>query len=127
MEKQKSNRSRIIGIRLTPQELAKINGLFKETTSRKLSDYVRNVLLNGKVTIQTRDRSLDDCMAELIEARRQLQASGNNLNQAVKKLHTLKTSKEILEWLPVYERLVEDYFQKLDEIKMRINKLSEKW
>jgi hypothetical protein len=117
MEKQKSNRSRIIGIRLTPQELAKINGLFKETTSRKLSDYVRNVLLNGKVTIQTRDRSLDDCMAELIEARRQLQASGNNLNQAVKRLHTLKTTKEILEWLPVYERLVEDYFQKLDEIK----------
>jgi len=127
MEKQKSNRSRIIGIRLTPQELAKINGLFNETTSRKLSDYVRNVLSNGKVTIQTRDRSVDDCMAELIEARRQLQASGNNLNQAVKKLHILKTTKEILDWLPVYEKLVEDYFQKLDEIKLRINKLSEKW
>ena len=44
MEMQNANRSRIIGIRLTPQEYAEITSRFKTTTSRKLSDYLRHVL-----------------------------------------------------------------------------------
>ena len=127
MEKQQSNRSRIIGLRLTPQEYAEIHGGFKATTSRKLSDYIRHVLLDGAVTIRTRDQSVDDFMAEMILLRNQLQAGGNNLNQAVHKLHTLRDSAEVLAWLVVYKVLVNDFFKKVEEIKLRINQFADKW
>jgi MobC-like protein len=127
MEKQKSNRSRIIGIRLTPQEYAEINGRFKTTTSRKLSDYLRHVLLDGSVTIRMRDQSLDDFMAEMIELRGQFSAAGNNLNQAVKKLHIIKDNNEILPWLLIHEREVREFNKKVEEIKLRINQFADRW
>src|SRR5260370_38484889 len=103
MKKQNPNRSRSIGIRLTPQEYAEINSRFKATTSRKLSDYLRHVLLNGSVTIRTRDQSLDDLMAVLIQLRTEFNAAGNNLNQSVKKLHSFRDNKERLPWITVNE------------------------
>ena len=103
MKKQNPNRSQIIGIRLTPQEYVEINSRFKTTTSRKLSDYLRHVLLNGSVTIRTRDQSLDDLMAVLIELREELAVEGNNLSQSVKKLHSFQDNKELIPWTTAHE------------------------
>lgn len=127
MEKQQSNRSRIIGLRLTPQEYAEIHGRFKATTSRQLSDYIRHVLFDGAVTIRTRDQSVDDFMAEMILLRNQLQAGGNNLNQAVHKLHTFRESAEVLTWLFTYKVQVNEFLRKVEEIKLRINQFADKW
>lgn len=127
MKKQNPNRSQIIGIRLTPQEYAAINSRFKATTSRKLSDYLRHVLLNGSVTIRTRDQSLDDLMAVLIELRKELHADGNNLNQSVKKLHLMKDNKELLPWIIAHEVHVKAIFKKVEEIKGRINQFADVW
>jgi hypothetical protein len=127
MEKQNANRSRIIGIRLTPQEYAEITSRFKTTTSRKLSDYLRHVLLNGSVTIRTRNQSLDDFMAEMMQLRRELHAGGNNLNQSVKKLHTLRDNIELLPWIIVHEAEVKRFLKVAEEIKNRINQFADKW
>ena len=127
MEKKNPNRSRIIGIRLTPQEYAAINSRFKTTTSRKLSDYLRHVLLNGSVTIRTRDQSLDDFMAQLILLRTEFHGVGNNLNQSVKKLHSMKDNKELLPWIIAHEVHVKAIFKDVEEIKGRINQFSDKW
>jgi len=127
MEKNNPNRSRIIGIRLTPQEYAELNRRFETTTSRKLSDYLRHVLLNGSVTIRTRDQSLDDFMAQLILLRTEFHAVGNNLNQSVKKLHSMKDNKELLPWIIAHEVHVKAIFKDVEEIKGRINQFSDKW
>lgn len=127
MKKENSNRSRIIGIRVTPQEYAQITNRFKATTSRKLSDYVRHVLLNGSVTIRTRDQSLDDLMAVLIQLRTEFNAAGNNLNQSVKKLHSFKDNKELLPWIIAHEVHVKVIFKAVDEIKGRINQFADVW
>jgi hypothetical protein len=127
MEKKNLSRSRIIGIRLTPQEYAELNNRFKTTTSRKLSDYLRHVLLNGSVTIRTRDQSLDDFMAQLILLRTEFHAVGNNLNQSVKKLHSMKDNKELLPWIIAHEVHVKAIFKDVEEIKSRINQFSDKW
>ncbi|MEJ7737146.1 MAG: mobilization protein [Chitinophagaceae bacterium] len=89
MEEAKKNRTKLITLRLTIAEYELLDNRFKATTCRKLSDYLRKVLLTGKVTILTRNKSLDDFMAEMIELRNQLSAIGNNFNQAVHKLHIL--------------------------------------
>ena len=127
MEKKSLNRSRIIGIRLTPQEYAAVNSRFKATTSRKLSDYLRHVLLNGSVTIRTRDQSLDDFMAQLILLRTEFHAVGNNLNQSVKKLHSMKDNKELLPWIIAHEVHVKAIFKDVEEIKGRINQFADVW
>jgi len=81
MQETKDNRIKVITLRLTAAEYQLLNSRFKATTCRKFSDYLRKVLLTGKVTIHTRNQSLDDFMAEMIELRNELSAIGNNITR----------------------------------------------
>ena len=65
MGRENSNRTRIIGLRLTPGEYTKIEQKWKASTCRKLSDYVRRNLFEKPVTSYYRNQSLDDFMAEM--------------------------------------------------------------
>ncbi|MNJ90681.1 hypothetical protein D3C87_83170 [compost metagenome] len=47
-EKEATKRTRIVGVRLTSDEFEKIEKKWKNTTFRKLSDYLRAILLNGR-------------------------------------------------------------------------------
>jgi hypothetical protein len=127
MSDKNSNRVRIVTMRLTIQEYNKIEAKFKTTTCRKLSEYMRNVLLEKKITVFTRNKSLDDFMAELIRLRSELNAVANNFNQVVKKLHVLPSSTELKVWIMVNESAKEGVVKMIDEIKSRINQFSDKW
>lgn len=127
MEKENANRTRIIGLRLAPHEFAKIEKKWQASTCRKLSEYVRRTLLEKPIVTTYRNRSLDDFMAEMIRLRGELNAVGNNFNQAVKKLHTLHQISEFKSWLIAYEVEKKTLFNKVDEVKNRIQKMSETW
>lgn len=127
MEEAKNNRTKLITLRLTPAEYQQLNTRFKATTCRKLSDYLRKVLLTGKVTVLTRNKSLDDFMAEMITLRNELNALGNNYNQAVQKLQILDKIPEFREWILKHCLNHETFLNKVDEIKNRINQFAEKW
>ena len=75
----------------------------------------------------TRDQSLDDFMAEAIRLRNDLNNVGNNINQAVKKLHTLDQIEEFRNWIMTYEIEKKILFNKIDEIKNHIKKIGERW
>ncbi len=89
MSEQKSNRTKWLHVRLKPEEYDVLNKNFSKTTYHKLSDYARKILLAKPLTTTYRNASLDDFMTEMIQLRNELNAIGNNFNQAVKKLHTL--------------------------------------
>jgi hypothetical protein len=127
MSDKNSNRVRIVTMRLTIEEYNKIEAKFKTTTCRKLSEYMRNVLLEKKITVFTRNKSLDAFMAELIRLRSELNAVGNNFNQVVKKLHVLPSSTELKVWIMVNESAKEGVIKMIDEMKFRINQFSDKW
>jgi hypothetical protein len=127
MEKENANRTRIIGLRLTPGEYAKIEKKWRASTCRKLSEYVRRSLFEKPIVTTYRNRSLDDFMAEMIRLRGELNAVGNNFNQAVKKLHTLHQISEFKSWLITYEVEKKTLFNKVDEVKNHIRKMSETW
>lgn len=127
MQEVKNNRTRLVTLRLTPAEYELLNSRFKTTTCRKLSDYFRKVLLTGKVTVLTRNQSLDDFMTEMIELRNQLSAIGNNFNQAVRRLHLLRTNSEFQSWLIANELQKEILLNMIEQIKNRINHFAEKW
>lgn len=128
MKKENStNRTRIIGLRLTPKEYQEIEGKWKASTCRKLSDYARHCLFEKPIVKSYRNKSLDDFMAEMILLRTELNHIGNNFNQAVKKLHTLNSIGEFKSWLIAYEVEKRTLFNKIDEIKKHIQKFAESW
>ena len=125
--KEESNRTQKITIRLMPEEYARIQGKFKTTTCRKLSEYARLVLLNQQHKIIPRNQQLDEFMQELIRLRADLHGISNNFNQVVRKLHTLNQIAEFRIWLIAWTSNQESLDDSIREIKSSINKMAEKW
>lgn len=127
MERKNSNRTRIIGLRLTSDEYGKIEKKWKASTCCKLSEYVRRSLFEKPIVMTYRNSSQDDLMTELTRLRNELNAVGNNFNQVVKKLHTLQQIAEFKSWLIAYEVEKKILQNKLDEVRNNIKKMLEIW
>jgi len=127
MSAEKINRDQLLQVRLTTKELERIHNKFSQSTSRKLSDYVRKVLLDKPITVNQRNQSLDDFMAEMILLRNELNAIGNNFNQTVKRLHALQQIDEIKTWLLLNETARQIIVSKITEIKSKINQIDSQW
>lgn len=124
---EKSKLTRKVTVRFKQEEYNKVNASFKRTTKRKLSEYIRYVLLKKPVTVYTRNQSIDDLMAQLILLKNELSAIGSNFNQAVKRLHTMSDTAELKTWVLLNEKHKEDFFKKVDEINQKITQLSQQW
>ncbi|PTS89431.1 plasmid mobilization relaxosome protein MobC [Flavobacterium sp. HMWF030] len=127
MKRENSNRTRIVGLRFTPEEYTKIEKKWKASTCRKLSDYIRRHLFEKSINTIYRNQSLDDMVHEMMQLFKQLNGIGNNFNQAVKKLHTLNQIPEFKVWIISAELDKKILFDKIDEIKNYIRQISEKW
>ncbi|TEB41668.1 plasmid mobilization relaxosome protein MobC [Flavobacterium circumlabens] len=127
MERENSNRTRRIALRLTPEEYTKIEQKYKASTCRKLSDYLRKHLLDKSITATYRNQSLDDFIEETVILRKELNAVGNNLNQAVKRLHTLQQIPEFKVWIISFEIDRKIISNKIDQIESHTSKITDKW
>lgn len=127
MKAEKSNFTRKVTIRFKPEEYNKVSVSFKATTKKKLSEYIRYVLLEKPVTVYTRDQSVDELMVELILLRNELSAIGSNFNQLVKRLHTAGHFQEIKTLVLQTEIDQKKFIEKTDEINLKIAELSGKW
>lgn len=127
MEEKNNNRIKWIHLRLTTDEYKKICSKFNQSTCRKLSDYLRHILLEKPIKTTYRNQSLDDMNLEMIVLYKELNAIGNNFNQAVKKLHTLQQIHEFKDWIISYELDKKILFNKIQETKKHIQKMTEKW
>lgn len=125
--KEKAKRNRLVQARLTPAEYDRIHKKFSKTTCRKLSDYMRKVLLDKAVTVNMRNQSLDDFMSEMVRLRTELNAIGNNYNQLVKRLHSLEQISEIKVWLTLNESARKLLLSKVEEIKAKIAQINDQW
>ena len=126
-EEERSRLTRKVTVRFTDDEFRKLNMGFKSTTKRKLSSYIRTVLLHDPVTVYSRNQSFDDFVAEIILLKNELKAIGNNFNQSVKKLHTMQHDSEIKIWAMLNENSKQIFFKKVDEINLKISKIADKW
>jgi uncharacterized protein (UPF0335 family) len=127
MERENSNRTRRITLRMTPEEYGKIECKYKASTCRKLSDYVRKHLFDKPITTTYRNQSLDDFIEETVTLRNELSAIGNNVNQVVKKMHTLQQIAEFREWIFRYELEKKNLSNKVNDIQNHMHKITEKW
>ncbi len=115
MSDSKNNMSRRIYIRVKEKDFEAIQKRFSISTCRKLSEYARNVLLNKAITINKRNQSLDDFMTEMIRLRNELNSIGNNINQSVRKLHTLDRIDDFKTWLVLNENNRKNLFEKVED------------
>jgi len=116
-----------VTVRFTEKEYEVIDARFKKTTSNDLSHYIRSIVLNRPVTVKYRNQSLDESMEALISLKQELNAIGNNFNQAVRKLHSLKQIPEFREWLHKNESLQEQLKLKTDQVANSVVAIGRKW
>lgn len=112
-----------ISIRVKPDEYSTIYNFFKSTTCRKLSQYVRKVLLQKPVVITYQDESTREILAALNQLSRELSAVGNNFNQTVHKLHTMDYIPEIKIWAELTESSRQILVKKIEEIRVSLNQI----
>jgi hypothetical protein len=127
MEEKKTGRTRIIGLRLTPEEFRTVEQNWKKSTIRKLSEFVRRLIFGKAVTSYSRNRSLDELVAELVLLRRELNSIGVNFNQAVHRLHTLDHLPQMVAWLERFERDKAVFFEQVEAIKSKTDLISDQW
>lgn len=120
-------RKRRITLRLTADEYGELEQNWKNSTVRKLSDFVRRLMFGRKFTVYTRNKSMDDLLEELALLRRELNAIGVNFNQAVHRLNTLDHAPQMQAWVARFEQDKERYFKAVSHIELRLQTLNAAW
>lgn len=127
MSTKEANRTKILLTRLQPDEFSSLEKRFKKTRFQKLSEYVRALLFNKPVTVFYRNQSMDDILEELVLLRRELNAIGNNLNQAMHQINSAHGYADSRLWAGLLQVLQSKLWPAMNEIKGRIKDYSEIW
>lgn len=127
MKKENTNRNKWIHLRLTTEEMDLLKVRFEKSLCHKLSDFARKNLLGKPVVLKYRNQSVDDFIVEMGRLRSDLNAVGNNYNQAVKKLHTLNQIPEFKGWILSSQDEKKRLFESIEKIQICVFKLAEKW
>lgn len=117
----------MVVVRMNETEFEKAEKFRKKTTERYLSTYVRKLSLQKPLTVKYRNESADDFLLDMLNLKKELNAIGNNFNQAVHKLHLLDKIPEFRFWVLQYDGLQKVLINKVEEIKLRMNQLYEQW
>lgn len=121
------NRSKWLKIRLKPSEEEALSKRYKRSTFQNLSEYGRALILGKPVTVLTRDKAMDDVLEELILLRKELNAIGNNLNQAVRNINAAHGQADQGMWMSLLSLINARLEPSITEIKTRIAKYAEVW
>ena len=116
-----------VTVRYTLAELQQLNKLLQASTCKKISGYIRKTSLNKPIIITHRNKSADDFLSEMLLLKNELNAIGNNFNQAVHRLHILDDFPEIKTWVILNESSKRILFKKIDEIKEKLNQIYQQW
>lgn len=120
-------RSKMVVVRMNEREINQLTKLQEKTTEKDTSAYLRKVALQKPVTVKYRNASADDFLLDMLNLKKELNAIGNNFNQAVHKLHILDKIPEFRVWVQQYDGLQKALISKVEEIKLRMNQLYEQW
>ena len=127
MKEKNPRRTKWLTLRLSEEEEETLTKLYRKTTSQSLSEYARDVLLKHPVYILFRNQSADDFLNEMIQLKRELNAIGNNFNQAVHRLHTLDHDYQLKAWAVQNEFHKKVFFEKTNEILEKLDQIYNLW
>lgn len=120
-------RSKMVVVRMNETEFNQLEKLQHKTTEKDTSSYLRKVALQKPVTVKYRNASADDFLLDMLSLKKELNAIGNNFNQAVHKLHLLDKIPEFRVWISQYDGLHRAFISKTEQINFKVNELYEQW
>jgi hypothetical protein len=120
-------RNKMVVVRMNETEIDQLTKFQNKTTEKDTSSYLRKVALQKPVTVKYRNESADDFLLDMLSLKKELNAIGNNFNQAVHKLHLLDKIPEFRVWVQQYDGLQRILIDKVEEIRLRMNQLYEEW
>lgn len=127
MKEKKPFRDRWLTIRLSKDEEEALAKFFQKTTCQSLSEYGRAVLLKEPVVVLIRNASADDFLEEMVGLKKELNAIGNNFNQAVHRLHTLDEFPDVKLWILLSESQRAALLKKTDDILQKLTQIHSLW
>lgn len=125
--KKQPYKRRIICTAVSPDEFTKIEEKWKGSTCPNRSNYMRKMLLQKPIVAAYRNRSLDDFMEEMVQLRKELINIEKDFELPLKKCAVSLRSGEFRDWLIAYDLERKILFNKVEEIKLHIQKIAEKW
>ena len=126
-KEEKEVRKHFVKTRMNDDELTQVTNWQQKTTEKDISSYLRKVALQKPVIFKYRNQTADDFLREIINLKKELNAIGNNFNQAVHKLHLLDKIPEFRAWVNQYDGVQKSLVDKVEEIKLRMNQMYEQW
>jgi len=128
MKKQEKDiKNKMVVVRMSGVEYEGLKKLQLRSTEKYISNYIRKVSLQKPLLIKYRNQSADNFLNEMIELKKELNAIGNNLNQAVKKLHIIERIPEFRFWIQSHQALYTQLISKIEEIKIRMYQVQDQW
>lgn len=127
MAKQEEKRIQWKNLRFTPEEYQLLEKRFSKTNFRKLSEYMRSVLLEKPVTVNYRDQAMDDMLEEMVLLRQELNAIGNNLNQAMRCINSAHGNADTRLWMNLMSVINSKLEPSIAQIKERMNQYADVW
>ena len=124
---EKEVRKHFVKTRMNDDELNQVTKWQQKTTEKDISSYLRKVALQKPIIFKYRNQTADEFLREIISLKKELNAIGNNFNQAVHKLHLLDKIPEFRIWVNQYDSLQKSLVGKVEEIKLRMNQMYEQW
>ena len=121
------NRARKVTIRLQQSEYEDLVQRFTTTTCRKLSEYVRDVLMNRPITVRHRNQSADEFLSVALKLKKELTAIGNNHNQVIRKMHLLQDKRDLVGWIAGQESIQNHLLEKVKELGETMDKIYQIW
>ncbi len=126
-KKEVDVRRKMVVVRMNKKEFGQLEKFVGSSTEKTVSNYLRKVALQQPVTIRYRNETADDFLKEMILLKKELNAIGNNFNQAVHKLHMLDRIPEFRDWIQKYETVHHQFLAKTDQIITRGNQIYQLW
>ena len=127
MKEENKNRIKWLHVRITIDEHATISSGFKSTTEKKLSDYVRKLLLKKPMIKAVKNTSLTDIIGLLTMLQKDLNGVANNFNQAVRKLNTYKDDSSIAATVVTLKLHEKSLIKTIDEVRTTLINSQAKW
>jgi hypothetical protein len=121
------NRNKFLHIRMKETEYEEVSKQLACTMDQTLSEFARKKLLDKPVVQKCRNVSVDECMTGLILLRNDLAAAGSHFTQLAGQLSELHGEEQFSAWKEQHEKYTSAFFDKINEIKEQVNKISEAW
>ncbi|WP_300601987.1 hypothetical protein [Niabella sp.] len=116
-----------IKLRVNQRHFDRLSKMLSESHYRNMSELLRDIVCERKVVIYTRDESISVVMEELSRIRKELNAIGNNTNQAAKQINATVDKNKILVFGVELSEQHRQVLQLTEQLFPIISQLAKKW